>query len=392
MYKSNLLFSLIMSLVVSVLICGSALADEWEVREFEMEPGGQITINCKAGGSISIEGWDRNLVRITCDDRSNDYDDWKFDMKKSGNELDISARLKNRRIQSNSLSFEIMVPRKIDVEFESGGGSFVAEGVEGNFEGRTAGGRLILNEVKGRVYLSTGGSEIKVTNCEVDGRMTTGGGEVLVKNVVGNLKASSGGGNVRYINVRDRDGDMRNLVNSDIDGITDETVMITNAGGAINIRNAPQGAVLSTGGGNINVRRAGKFVEASTGGGDINVELEDGWAHLRTGAGDIEVEIGKDTVGGDEETVIVSGYGDIWLEVPKGFGMDLEIEIGYTRSSRQNFKIVSDLDIDEEHSRKWDHSFSSNPKKFIYGTGKFGNGDHQISIRTTNGDVHLVEK
>ena len=369
----NFLTGLITGLLVVLFVAGTALALDPEGEEFQVKPGGLLEIKCKSGGSIAVRGWDRDVVKIIWYDDMNDLDDWNMDVKESSDGLKLVARMKNRRNHSNSLQFEVMVPAEYDIEFESGGGGFYAEGITGTFDGTTGGGELVLTNVSGRAYLTTGGGEIEVTDSKLDGRMNTGGGPVLVENVVGNLKAASGGGNVQYVNVRDEDGDVRGPAGSNYDGSTDDTVLISNAGGGINVRKASDGAVVSTGGGDINVRRADKFVDARTGAGDIHVEIAED--------GDV-----------DEETVIISGYGEIWLEVPKGFGMTLEVEIAYTRNSRHRFEIDTDLDIDENRTEKWDYSHGNNSKKYIYGTGIFGNGDHMINIRTTNGDVHITER
>jgi DUF4097 and DUF4098 domain-containing protein YvlB len=202
----------------------------------------------------------------------------------------------------------------------------------------------------------------------------------LLENVVGDLDASSGGGNVIKKNVTDRWGES-----------TGKEVHITNAGGDIRLTEAPAGADVRTGGGDIRIRSAGKFVKASTGGGNITLNSVDGWVKASTGAGEIRVEITGDPSASDRDVTLITGLGDIELTVPKGMSMDVDIELGYTRRSRGNFKIVSDFDINEERTDEWDDRRGS-PRKYIYGTGKFGSGKNKIKIRTTNGNVYLNKK
>ncbi len=369
----------------------TALARDEFSQDYETEPGGLLELDMESGGSVEIEGWDKELLQITYYDRTVDLEDWDVEIQKTRHGYCISAELNDRRIQSSSLRFEIMVPRRYDVEFDSIGGGFAATGIEGEFSGRTAGGGISFEDVRGEVRMTTGGGRIEVLDSTLDGKISTGGGGALIKNVVGDLRASSGGGNVEYVNVRDHDGELVGPGSTQVDGMTEDTVMITTAGGGIRIKKAPAGAYLTTGGGEIDVRHAEDFVIASTGGGDIEITVENGYVQASTGAGDIEAEI----VGGsgdlDEPSHISSGYGDITVTIPKDFSIDLNIDLRYTRNSDRDFEIITDLDIVEERTKKWDHSFGS-PIKHIYGSARLNGGRHEVTIETTNGNIRIREK
>ncbi len=386
-----------MATILVLLVCGylfgatTALAREEVTEDYEASPGGLLEFDMESGGSVDVIGWDKDLIRVTYWDRSVDLEDWDVEIEKTRDGYEITAELNDRRINSSSLHFEIMMPREYSVDLKSAGGGFTAEGVEGEFHGRTGGGGIEFTNVTGEVRMTTGGGGIRVLDSTLDGRITTGGGGALIKNVVGDFRASSGGGNVQYINVRDHDGELIGPNRMQIDGMTEDTVMISTAGGGIKIKEAPAGASLMTGGGEIDVRHAEQFVIANTGGGDIEITVEDGYVQAGTGAGDVEIEI----IGGsgdlDGETKITSGYGDITLIVPKGFSMDLNIDLRYTRSSDRDYEIISDLDIDQEHTKKWDHSFGS-PIKHIYGEARLHGGRHEVTIATTNGHVRIEER
>jgi len=376
--------------IAFLLINGAAAADPAQVREFAAQPGGRLVVDFEPGGALSITGWDQDKIHVEWTDDSNDSDVWTVEYDLSDNGLEITAEQPQRRTHTNSLHFEIKVPRRYDLSYESGGGSLEIGGVEGDFDGHSGGGHITLVDVKGAAGLSTGGGQIVIRDSELDGRVTTGGGTVLVENVVGNVRATSGGGEVRYVNVRSADGPHRAPGVRRVEDATEHTVLISNAGGRIRVSDAPEGAVVSTGGGDVRVTGANRLVKASTGGGDIHIELEQGWIRASTGAGDINAAIAK--AGGDGEIVLSSGYGDITLVVPDDFGMDLDIDLRYTRDSSRDFRIVSEFDSDLEKTDEWERDRGSNWCKHIFGTGTVNGGGRRVEIVTTNGNVHIEKK
>jgi len=384
----------LLTLIAALACCaGASLADDDRSdREFDAEPGGTLVLDMESGGSAVIEGWDENRIRIVWSDRVNEPEDWDVEFETDGDELRMVTELANRDIHTSSLQAEIWVPGRYDIEFESVGGSLHVTGVEGRFSGRTAGGSLELHDVHADVDLRTGGGRIEVTDSRVDGRMKTGGGAVLVKNVIGDLRATSGGGNVQYINVRNTDDEILMPSGLTGDGLGEKTVMISTAGGRISVKEAPEGAVVSTGGGNVRVRGADRFADANTGGGDIEIELESGWVSASTGAGDIEVTIDRDDAG-DVGYELSSGYGDITLVLPGDFGMDLDVDLRYTRGSSRNFGVESDFDVEIEHSGEWERRRGSdNWIKHVYGKGEVNGGGRKVRIVTTNGNVYVRKR
>lgn len=378
--------------IALVSVMGSAPAAGQRTEEFAVESGGKLTVNCEAGGSLQVEGWDRALARVIVWDDCNDLSDYDLEFHPVELGLEINAELKGRR-NSTCLQFEIKVPRKFDVEFQSAGGGLDLKNLEGTFTGRTGGGGLDLQDCKGRARLRSGGGSINVANCELDGYVKTGGGEALLENVVGDLEAHSGGGEVRYMNVRDRDGNIRGPGDCPERAVSRETVLISSAGGSIDVREAPAGACVQTGGGEVSVRKASRFVVARTGGGDIEVEIEAGAVTAATGAGDIDVAIEREDREPAADVDLRTGYGDVELIVPKGYSMDLDLTIGYTRNSRRDYRIECAGPFDEERSSEWEHEYGlGSAKKYIYGKGSINGGRHAIKVRTTNGNIRIRER
>jgi hypothetical protein len=374
------------------LTAGSALGGEEAEKELPFEPGQILKFELDEGGSLFVVGWDKPVVRIGWTDKQGDIEDHRVEIGecRGGYEV-VSEWAEGSRRNSHSLHFEVRIPWECDIEFRSAGGSLELIGLEGDFSGRTAGGEISISDCKGEARLTSGGGGIEVVDSEMDGRITTGGGPVLLKNIVGDLDATSGGGNVQYRNVRDREGRTRGPGGKPSKNYDSKTVLVFTAGGGIDIDEAPEGADVTTGGGDIRIANAAKFVHAKTGGGDIDIEVEGGTVTAGTGAGDVAVEISGGPAAQGKGIELSSGYGEITLVVPRGFSMDLDLTIVFTRNSSRDFDVLGDFDVDMDLSPEWDTSEGS-PKKYLTGGGKFNGGKIPVEIRTTNGNIYIEEK
>lgn len=427
--KSTRIFLYTLALVACLSAVSAARGDDVYTKEIEVEPGQTIWLEMDEGGSLTVEGWDRDAVRIECETNINSLEDYDFDSRKTAKGIRFSADL-TRRSQSTDLEVVLKVPHRFNIKTESAGGSINITDVEGEFSGRTGGGRICLTNVNGEANLKTGGGKIKVVDCELDGRISTGGSGALVKNVVGDVEVSSGGGIVKYENVRDRDGNLRvqkglrshghdshwdhkrhskhwdhddhndghrtvNIFHGDdmeddfiADILTEGTILQSTAGGSIRIKSAPDGAILQTGGGDIRVTNAKRIVKAQTGGGDIEVEVQDGSIIATTGAGEIVAVVERGFGKVDGGCILSTGHGDITVTLPEDASVELDLDLSYTRNSSRDFRIDSDFDLEEENTKKWDSSHGT-PRKHIYGTANLGGGDNVVRISTVNGNIRI---
>lgn len=376
------------TLLLSALLAGAAAAEDPVTVEYDFTPGAELSLEFEDGGSAFIIGWDEPRAKVTYFDQRGDLDDHQIDIRERRGGLEIVTESARRRHRSQNLVFEISVPREVEVDFSSAGGSLLLRELRGTFEGHSGGGSLSIIDVEGQASLTIGGGSIEIVDCTLDGRVTTGGGEVLVRNVVGGVEVTSGGGEVRYHNVRDHDGELRAPGGLSAPGMDDDTVVISSAGGGIDVRRAPAGAILSTGGGSIDVEDASHFVEATTGGGDIDIRVRDGWVKARTGAGDIHIEVEEGLGDGDEGIDLATGMGAVTVYLPRGLSLDLRLEIRYNRNSRRDYEIDSDLDLEIKHSQRWEYE-NGGPRKFIRGRATIGDGQHKVRIRSFNGDIRI---
>lgn len=357
------------------------------VKRFPATAGGKLVLDLQAGGSVKILGTGGAAVEVAYSSECTPPCEVRFE--ESGSSLTITTKFtKSGRKQNSDVDLAIQVPARFDVEVDSLGGGISIDGVEGKFKGRTAGGELALRRVRGVAELTTMGGEIQLTDSELDGYLKTMGGEVTFENVVGDVRGSSMGGNVRYKNVRSRGGRVVSpeRTGGDLDAVDPETVQISTMGGEIEIDQAPEGADLHTMGGNIEVRGARRFVRAKTMGGNIEIDSIDGWVQATTMGGDIDVDV----TGQGGDVTLTSMSGDIEVSVPVGFGMDLDLEIAFTRNSGKDFKIEAPGGMKPTVTPDWDRDHGS-PRKYIRSSGSVNGGGHSVKIRTVNGHIVIKE-
>jgi DUF4097 and DUF4098 domain-containing protein YvlB len=411
----KLLAASLVILVVGVFASGDLFAGDERIieQEFKMKMGATLELEIETGGSIEIEGWDKQQTAVKVRIEGRDRDDVLVHFKETSSGLKIHSEFEGRRKNRKSdVLFIIKVPEKTNIEVETLGGDLVIVNVEGEFEGETMGGDIQLDKIKGEVQLETMGGDVSVTKSEVDGKVKTMGGDITIADVVGNVKGSTMGGDVTYRNVtrhKGKGGEEEVQISTmggdididyagkkvsaktyggDIDVAKSEEVQVTTMGGDINVGDAPAGAEVKTMGGDVTIRSAGEYVKAGTMGGDIEIDAIDGWVEATTMGGDITVTMVGDPEKGKRDVELESKGGDIELVVPAGLSMEFDIELAYTRDSDRDYEIVSDFDMNIEKSTDWERKWGEKVK-YIYGTGSVKGGKHMIRIKTVNGDIYI---
>ncbi|HEV8599082.1 MAG TPA: M56 family metallopeptidase [Gemmatimonadales bacterium] len=421
----------------------AAQSDSSFEREVAAAPGGVLVLELESGGGVLLRGWDEQAVRVSGRLAGPSWRDSRVALERT----DRGARLRvwqqqRRGTTSTSHEFEIMVPRRFDVELNSAGGGVTIVGLEGSFHGQTGGGALIIERAAGQAELSTGGGDIRVSDSELRGTVSTGGGEVLLSGVRGGLRASSGSGPVitqeggevsRSLNKlrvegdqirvekerakdlerkkaefsKDKTAEREKLVRNELekrrqekakdevrvekervkDKLQPGALRIEKAGGAILLDSAPDGASLRTGGGRIEVGESAGFVDASTGGGNIKIGQHAGSVRAGTGAGTVEVTL-TDADGNEHSVEVESGSGSAVITLPAGFAGRFELETAYTRSFGRRTRIESDWELEREETTEWDDRVGS-PRKYVRAGGQAGKGEGLIRVRIVNGDIAI---
>jgi DUF4097 and DUF4098 domain-containing protein YvlB len=185
-------------------------------------------------------------------------------------------------------------------------------------------------------------------------------------------------------------------------------VSIQKMGGDIEVKDAPQGADLSTMGGNIHLGNVGSFAKVKTMGGNISIDSADASVNATTMAGKIAINqasgpVQATTMAGDirarlvgssssqRDVELTSNSGTIELTVPKDFPMDVRITLAYTKNAPGTFQIVDSIGLTQQSSEDWDTS-QGTPRRYIRAKGRVGSGLNHVVIKTINGDVILKQE
>jgi hypothetical protein len=142
-----------------------------EVRDVPVRLSGRvIEIDGRQNGSIRVQGWDGNEVKVTARLQANGESD-----------ADAQALLKDIRITSDgrrvsaegpnndrgyrsgwSASYVVMVPRRFDLSLDAYNGSLGVDGVTGKLDLSTHNGSVTLTDVGGDVHARTQNGSLNV--------------------------------------------------------------------------------------------------------------------------------------------------------------------------------------------------------------------------------------
>jgi hypothetical protein len=142
-----------------------------EVRDVPVRLSGRaIEVDGRQNGSIRVQGWDGNEVKVTARLQANAESD-----------ADAQALLKDIRITSDgrrvsaegpnadrgyrsgwSASYVVMVPRRFDLSLDAYNGSLGVDGVTGKLDLSTHNGSVTLTDVGGDVHARTQNGSLNV--------------------------------------------------------------------------------------------------------------------------------------------------------------------------------------------------------------------------------------
>lgn len=139
-----------------------------EVRESTM-PAGALNVDAGQNGGISIEGWDRNEIRVravvqgsaSTEARAKAITD-QVQVQTGGGRVYATGPDLDRR-EWWSVSYRINVPRKNDLDLHANNGGISITTVNGNMRFDTVNGGVKLSDVGGRVNGSTRNGGLNVT-------------------------------------------------------------------------------------------------------------------------------------------------------------------------------------------------------------------------------------
>ena len=132
-----------------------------EVRDIAMKVPSRLFVDGRDNGGVTFHGWDKNEVLVRALIQANA--DSKAEAEALAKEIRILTDMdrvradgpSSRRYRSWSVSYEVWVPRKIDLDAETHNGGIHVEGVEGRMSLHGVNGGITLRDVAGDVRAET---------------------------------------------------------------------------------------------------------------------------------------------------------------------------------------------------------------------------------------------
>jgi len=163
-----------------------------EIREVTLQvPPSGLSVDGRENGGVTFHGWDKNQVLVRA--RVQSWADSRSEAEavaKSVQVLTADGRIRAEgphqyRHASWAVSYEVFVPRKIDLEADTQNGGVSADSIEGRLDFHAVNGGIRLLQVagdvrgettNGGVYASLAGGQWKGTGLDLE---TTNGGVTL---------------------------------------------------------------------------------------------------------------------------------------------------------------------------------------------------------------------
>ena len=162
-----------------------------ELRTVTLRPQSKLSVDGGQNGGVSFHGWDRNEVRIIAMIQANATDDneaaavaKQITISSDGGRIRASGPSFERRSWW-SVSYDIYVPRRSNLEAVTQNGGVAAESVEGDLDFQAMNGGIRIEDVAGDVHGQTtnGGVSASLSGTSWRGRgldlRTTNGGVSL---------------------------------------------------------------------------------------------------------------------------------------------------------------------------------------------------------------------
>jgi hypothetical protein len=198
-----------------------------EIREITLDSRDQVLVDAAPNGSIRIRAWDGNGIRlrtrVEARARSEDRAEELVDQVEIETDGTIRARgARTGRREWWTASFEVFVPREMDLDLHSQNGGIQVQGVSGRIQFETMNGGVTLEGVGGDVrgHTTNGGLDITLAGTSWEGegldvRTTNGGVDLTIpEGYNARLETSSVNGGMQAdfpVTVRGRIGRSMNL-------------------------------------------------------------------------------------------------------------------------------------------------------------------------------------
>jgi DUF4097 and DUF4098 domain-containing protein YvlB len=352
------------------------------------QPGGRLVVRADFGSvSVMPGARDRMSCQVSLRAFSADPESarqllssYRLSLQRlAGGELALVGEFTRPNSSPNklSVSYQIRVPLKFNLNLKTQGGELRVEQLQGELSGVTAGGDIRTGDVTGPVRVETAGGDIELGNIGSRLEARTAGGGIRVGDVQGDASLETRGGEIRAgrilgsVTAQTAGGDII------LRGATGP-VRAQTAGGQIRIGQCNASIHALTAGGSIHLQGARGLVDAQTAGGNIDLYRIESAVRAQTAAGRILAEINAkpQTFGASQ---LMTASGDVQVFLPP----DLPLTIKAAIAQALGHRIVSDFPLRIQNQEE---SFRQRSQ---LGEGQLNGGGNLLQIRTVMGNIEI---
>src|SRR5579864_3119554 len=235
---------------------------------------------------IHSSNGNQELTKQEIQKRLDEY--YTLEISLSGDVLSASVKQKKEIMLNEpglSISLEIYAPKSASSVLKTSHGNIDLTGMEGSQDVETSHGNLSISKITGKLTGETSHGNVSVTDCKNDIDVTTSHGDVTGTNCEGTIKLTTSHGNIELKNLKGK-------------------VHAETSHGNVSANDVGGELTASTSHGNVDLNDISSSINASTDHGDISLSVV--------------------TITGD--IVMNNGNGNISLELPKGKGLDLDVQ------------------------------------------------------------------
>jgi DUF4097 and DUF4098 domain-containing protein YvlB len=174
-----------------------------EERRFQLSGAPDLALTT-FDGSIRVESWARNEIRIEIEKRgSTPQDAERLEVRatQDGNRIRVEApnpssrpRRRFGNIVSDSVSFIVTTPRALALRAETGDGAITVRDLAGRIELHSGDGGIRAASVTGDLLVDTGDGPIDVSGMDGRVELTSGDGSIEVRGQLDVVRAETGDG------------------------------------------------------------------------------------------------------------------------------------------------------------------------------------------------------
>jgi hypothetical protein len=247
--------------------------------------GGSITVSGAAGEAPRVEVYiqgNNGIGNISKEEIQKRLENYDLSVTVSGSEVHATA--KNKHNFSNwrnslSIGFKVFVPKQVNTNLNTSGGSIHLDNLSGNEHFETSGGSLHVDKLTGLIKGETSGGSIHVSNSGSNIDLETSGGSIEASNCNGKIHLETSGGSLRL---------------SDLKGAIDANT----SGGSISANNIAGEFKTGTSGGSINLTALACALDASTSGGSLHAQFTSVGKYVKidVSSGHIDLDLRADKV------------------------------------------------------------------------------------------------